>query len=292
MAKRVIGWWSGGVTSAVACKLSMALYGKKNVRIIFIDTGNEDDDTYRFMKDCEKWYGVDIETISAIGDKYGSIQDVWIKYKGMNFAHGAICSSELKREVRIRWQKDAKYDHQVFGFDMDEPKRARAMTINYPKSKPIYPLLMHGMSKEMCIEYLGNAGIQIPNAYSLGFRNNNCLKTGCVQGGIGYWQKMKRDMPGAFDAMAKMEHKLTELKGAPVTMCKNQSNKAKLSGNTLLFLKSHPKYPHVKTIDDVKGREPEPLFECNGFCGTNDLEDRSSTEGEINNQLDLWEEKY
>ena len=187
MAKRVIGWWSGGVTSAVACKLSMALYGKKNVRIIFIDTGNEDDDTYRFMRDCEKWYGVDIETISAIGDKYGSIQDVWIKYKGMNFAHGAICSTHLKRNVRIDWQKENDFDYQVFGFDIDEPKRARAMTLNNADAKPIYPLLMHGMSKKMCIDYLKVYGIDVPNAYSMGFRNNNCLKTGCVQGGIGYW---------------------------------------------------------------------------------------------------------
>lgn len=27
--------------------------------------------------------------------------------------------------------------------------------------------------------------------YKLGFTNNNCFGTGCVQGGIGYWQKVE-----------------------------------------------------------------------------------------------------
>ena len=55
--EKIIGWWSGGNTSAVACKIGIDLYGKENVRIVFIDTHNEDVDTYRFMKDCADWYG-------------------------------------------------------------------------------------------------------------------------------------------------------------------------------------------------------------------------------------------
>jgi hypothetical protein len=29
----------------------------------------------------------------------------------------------------------------------------------------------------------------------------------------------------------------------------------------------------------------EPLFECNGFCGTNELNERTSTEKEINFEM-------
>ena len=50
----VIAWWSGGVTSAVTCKICTDWFGAENVRIVFIDTNNEDDDTYRFMKECQK----------------------------------------------------------------------------------------------------------------------------------------------------------------------------------------------------------------------------------------------
>lgn len=52
----VIAWWSGGVTSAVTCKLCIDWFGVENVRVVFIDTHNEDEDTFRFLKECEKWY--------------------------------------------------------------------------------------------------------------------------------------------------------------------------------------------------------------------------------------------
>lgn len=49
--KKIICWWSGGITSAVACKTALDLFKDKNkCRVIMIDTGNEDEDTYRFNK--------------------------------------------------------------------------------------------------------------------------------------------------------------------------------------------------------------------------------------------------
>ena len=100
----------------------------------------------------------------------------------------------------------------------------------------------------------------------------------CVQGGIGYWQKVQRDFPDKFDAMAKVEHELTELKGEPVTMCKDQSK-----GGGLVFLKHNVKYPSIKDISMMKGREPKPLMDCNGLdCGVKDLDERNPTEKEIN----------
>ena len=60
----VIAWWSGGVTSAVTCWLCIQWFGLENVRVVFIDTHNEDDDTYRFMRECERWYGCTVERIS------------------------------------------------------------------------------------------------------------------------------------------------------------------------------------------------------------------------------------
>jgi len=286
--KQIIGWWSGGITSAVTCKIIIDIYGLKNCRFVFIDTNNEDEDTYRFKNDCEKWYGKEIETISRITalspDKrmdqktWESIEEIWLKNKSLNTANGAICSSELKRDLRKKWQKINTYDHQAFGFDIDEVKRAKSMSLNYPEAFPIYPLLMYAYRKKDCIKIIQQAGIEVPKMYKLGFLNNNCFKTGCVQGGIGYWQKMKREYPEKYEKMAAWEHKLTDLKGNPVTICKDQSNNAKdivneTGDKTLqrVFLKAHPSYPHLKDITEVKGREPEPMVECNGLCGINDL---------------------
>lgn len=188
--KKIICWWSGGVTSAVACYLAIKLYGIENCRIIFIDTFNEHLDTYRFKKDCERWYGIEIESITGIGGKYKKIQDVWFAYLSLNVATGAICSTDLKRLVREKWEKENPvFEHQVFGFDISEANRALSMKINNPHTKPIFPLLFHALTKKKCILELQMNFITIPLMYFLGFNNNNCFGTGCVQGGIGYWQK-------------------------------------------------------------------------------------------------------
>lgn len=289
--RKIVCWWSGGVTSAVACKIALDLFGGDNCSVIMIDTQNEDEDTYRFKDDCERWYNKPIRVITGIGDEYKSIQGVWEKHKSLNVATGAICSTKLKRIVRERWQEQNQFDYQVFGFEFDKKECNRALGLhkNHPKAKGIYPLLMMAYDKDDCLKIVQEAGIEIPRMYKLGFRNNNCFKTGCVQGGIGYWQKMQREFVDKFEAMAEMEHKLTALRGEPVTMLKDQGVESKaavdeagLKWKQFIFLKKHPQYPELKCIADMKPQEVKPLFECNGFCGINELNPKSETESEIN----------
>lgn len=284
MNKKIICWWSGGVTSAVACKLAIDLFGLDRCVFIMLDTKNEDDDTYRFKEDCEKWYGKEIIGETRIGVDFDSIEGVWDRYSSLNVAHGAICSTELKRTLRERVQKKYDFEYQVFGFEFDKAEfnRAKSMSMQHRDARGIYPLLMFGYDKKKCLEIVQEAGIEVPKAYSLGYHNNNCLKTGCVQGGIGYWQKRKIDDPESFYAMAEREHRYTKEKGKPVTMLKDQSKAAKDSGNTLVFLVKHPDYPELKCIDDFPQMKIEPLMECNGFCGVNDLNPRNETEKQIN----------
>jgi 3'-phosphoadenosine 5'-phosphosulfate sulfotransferase (PAPS reductase)/FAD synthetase len=285
MKKSIICWWSGGITSAVACKLAIDKYGVDNCRVIMLDTENEHLDTYRFLVDCEKWYGLPIDKLKS--SDYNNIQDTWYKHLSLNTATGAICSYMLKRRVREKWEKTNEYKHQVFGFEFDkkEINRAKSLELNHPQTKPIFPLIEDELNKDACLKYVKNAGIEIPKAYSMGFHNNNCLNTGCVQGGIGYWKKIQKELPELYDNMAKVEHDLTNSKGKPVTMLKDQTKSAKESGVELVFLKPHPQYPQHKCLDDMKGRKVKPLNECSGLCGINDLNERSETEQEIN-----WQE--
>lgn len=282
MKRDIIGWWSGGIASAVACKIAIDLFGKDRVRLLFIDTKNEDDDTYRFKRDCERWYGLPIETLT--NPKYADIREVWRKFKSLNVATGAICSTELKRAVREMWEEENKgqYSYQTHGFDIGEPERALAMALNYPNSNPIFPLLLHGISKNRAARIIIENGIYLPRAYRAGYRNNNCYKTGCVRGGIGYWQKRKREFPEATAEMGAIEHELTNAKGKPVTMLRLRRGKERYP----LFLYPHPDYPDLPCIDDVEGRPVKPLNDCNGYCAVGDLSRRSETEDEINdNQL-------
>lgn len=274
----VIAWWSGGVTSAVTCKLCVDWFGAENVRIVFIDTNNEHSSTYTFMHQCEKWYGVYIERISNLAFK--TIREVWYHYKSLNVATGAICSTTLKREVREKFQLTTKFSHQAFGFDTSELHRAKAMKLNHQDSRPIFPLIAEILSKQDCFKIIEKANdlftqLDIPEPYKMGYKNNNCFETMCVQGGIGYWQKVYREQPVKFQAMAIIEHELTDLRGEPVTMLRYKGKP--------LFLLHNDNYPKCQNIMQIEGiREPKPLLECNGFCGTNDLKRNKQTEREIN----------
>jgi hypothetical protein len=268
MKTRVIAWWSGGVTSALACWWALQTF--KNVAIVFLDTKNEDDDTYRFKRDCEALYGQEIETLTRLSanSEFRTIEDIWFKYLSLNVATGAICSSVLKREMREAYQNLNTDFAQVFGFDANEKKRHLNMRKNYPELNVISPCYEQGITKAGAVRRMLKLGVQPPRAYKLGFQNNNCLKTGCVQGGLWYWQKMKEEKHDEiFLPMARREHKLTDLKGEPVTICKDQGE-----GGGLVFLLPHPDYPHIKDISMMKGRAPKEdlAMECTGFCSTKD----------------------
>ena len=260
----IIAWWSGGITSAVTCKICIDWFGLENVRIVFIDTFNEHDDTYRFLSDCEKWYGKNIETICS--DKYSNIADVWYDNLSLNLNEGAKCSETLKIKVRQQFCKKNNFSHHAFGFDISEMNRAKNMLEKNYHLKPIFPLIANLLDKKTCLKIVNDANnmylsIEVPITYKLGYNNNNCFKTGCVKGGIGYWKKIQEDDIEKFNKMAKVEHDLTDAKGKPVTMLKDQSK-----NGGLVFLLPHPEYPEMKDISMMKGREVEPLMECNGFC--------------------------
>ena len=49
-------------------------------------------------------------------------------------------------------------------------------------------------------------GIELPEMYKLGYKNNNCI--GCVKAGAGYWNKIRVDFPHVFERMAQTEELL------------------------------------------------------------------------------------
>lgn len=42
-----------------------------------------------------------------------------------------------------------------------------------------------------------------PLMYDLGYPNNNCI--GCIKGGMGYWNHIRRDFPEVFESRSKLE---------------------------------------------------------------------------------------
>mgnify|MGYP000452915422 CR=1 FL=1 len=150
MENKIICWWSGGITSSVACKLAIDIYGIDNCRVIMIDTQNEHTDTYRFKNDCEKWYGQEIETIQ--NKKYEDHLDVVLSTRYVNGAGGARCTKELKKNVRFDFEKGNKIAAQVWGYEFEASEINRAIRTQeqYAYTNPLFPLIENKLSKNYC----------------------------------------------------------------------------------------------------------------------------------------------
>ena len=196
-----IGWFSGGVTSAVACKKTIEQ--GHELDIIYFETGAHHPDHKRFLKDCEDWYGQKIITMR--NQKYVDPIDVVLKDKYVNGPTGARCTLKLKKELRQKLETIMDYDFQVFGFEFEpkQIKRAERFEEQYPNAKAYFPLIESKLSKNDCFNLLTSHGINLPEMYKLGYSNSNCI--GCIKGGMGYWNKIRKDFPEMFNRMASAE---------------------------------------------------------------------------------------
>jgi hypothetical protein len=199
-----IGWFSCGVTSAVACKIALEQYEDVELYYMVIDSAHEDNE--RFIQDCEKWYGKKINRIQS--EKYKDQFDVIEKIKYVNGVNGSPCTLHLKKNVRYKIESEIDYDGQIFGFEFEKKEVNRAIRFSqqYPQAKPLYPLIDRKMSKSQCAELLLMNGIKLPKMYELGFHNNNCI--GCVKGGKGYWNHIRKHFPETFEKMSELEQKV------------------------------------------------------------------------------------
>lgn len=203
---KVIAWFSCGITSAVACKMAIEMYGKKNVLLYYIHIDTAHDDNKRFIADCEKWFDKKIEVVKS--HNYSDQFEVIEVNRFFNSPTGAKCTFLLKKKVRQKVEREHEGANQVFGFEYSKKEINRAVRFSqqYPHAKPLFPLIERMMTKEMCAELLLKSGIRLPKMYELGFQNNNCI--GCVKGGKGYWNMIRKHFPDTFQRMAELEKEI------------------------------------------------------------------------------------
>ena len=201
----ILAWFSCGATSAIACKMALQMYD--DVKVIYIETNSGHPDNMRFLKQCEFWFDHEIEIRQST--KYKDVDDVLLRAKYINGPNGASCTYHLKKEVRYQIEKEVgTWDGQVWGFDYCEREINRAIRFieQNPDTKPLFPLIENLISKEDALGMLKKAHIEIPMMYQLGYDNNNCI--GCVKGGMGYWNKIRKDFPERFKRMAEIEREV------------------------------------------------------------------------------------
>jgi hypothetical protein len=197
---RYLVWYSCGIASAVAAHITIC-EGHKDVEIAYCDTGSEHPDNQRFLAECEKLFQQGIVKLKS--DKYNDIWDVFDTGYLVS-PKGAMCTTQLKKKVRQKFQKWD--DIQVFGYTADERHRAERLIEQNPEINIYTPLIERNMTKQDCFDYFNRFGIKRPAMYDLGFNNNNCI--GCVKGGMGYWNHIRKHFPDVFDRMVETEKRL------------------------------------------------------------------------------------
>jgi hypothetical protein len=196
-----VSWFSSGVSSAVATKLCV----HEIDRIIYIHIEDQHPDTLRFIKDCEKWFGKEIEIIQS---PYKNVNNVVMTFGFVNSPWGAKCTEILKKRLRHDFENEHIRDEltYVWGFDSNENSRANSIFENMPHQKHKFPLIERGIGKKAAHEILNASNIKRPAMYEMGYNNNNCI--GCVKGGMGYWNKIRKDFPNVFSNRAQMEREI------------------------------------------------------------------------------------
>jgi len=238
---RVLVHFSCGAASATAASYAVEKY--PDCELIYCNTLKyEHPDNERFLYEISNWLDKDIKILNS--EKYADIYDVFDKTGWLIGPAGARCTQELKRNVRKKYQRDD--DIHILGLTYDEQERMALFEDNNPELKIDWVLDDNKVTKNDCYRIIKDTGIELPMMYKLGYNNNNCI--GCVKGGMGYWNKIRRDFPEHFDKMAKQERKMN------VAICKRYEGKKRIR----VFLDE---------LDPNAGRDvPMPDIECGVLC--------------------------
>lgn len=212
---------------------------------IYIDIDDQHEDSMRFIKDCEKAIGKEIQILRS--SQYRSVEECVLTAGAFMNRRSffAPCTNWLKKRVRKEWEtahKDCELTY-VWGFDATETTRMERIIEANPQAEHQFPLIEQGLSKkEVHGLFERTFDFKRPLMYDLGYPNNNCV--GCVKGGMGYWNRIRKDFPEVFEARAKLERRV---------------------GNTILKDKNSPIY--LDELDPNRGNMNTEVFpECGIMC--------------------------
>ncbi len=201
MKKYKVCWISAGISSFIAGYLA----GDVD-EWIYIDISDQHPDSLRFICDVEKIIKKKITILKS--QEFDSVEEVIKKYKYVNSPYGAPCTGMLKKAVRKKWENE-HLNYQltyVWGMDMEEKKRAESIVKNFPEFEHEFPLIDRHLSKQDAHALAERIGIRRPIMYDMGYHNNNCI--GCLKGGKGYWNKIRKDFPTVFQSRARLEREI------------------------------------------------------------------------------------
>lgn len=242
--KTITVWFSCGAASAVAAKKTIEKYGNDyEIMIVNNPVKEEHEDNRRFLRDVSEWLQHPIIEAKNINYPNASIAEVFDKVKYISGTKGAPCTRLLKKEARYQFEKNNIIDYHVLGFTIDEWQRQKKF--NERERDNALPVLISNLiTKEDCFKILHKSGLKLPEIYSYGFPNANCI--GCVKAtSPDYWNLVRNTFPGIFQQRAEQSRRI----GAKLVRVKGKR----------LFL------DELKSTDKGNGIKS---WECGIFCDT------------------------
>lgn len=204
--RRVVVGFSGGVTSAWCAGWALRTYPKDEVVLLFHDTKEEDEDTYRFLHEMAAKLN---HPITERSDGR-SVTELACDMGMLPNNRSAFCSRVLKAEQGQGYIDELKLlgvDKiiKVYGFSEMEPDRVQRHTamgwqMGFTAS---FPMIYTSTSKQEAADWCSCAmGVPLPSMYSWS-DHANCV--GCVRGGKAYWLAVKDNAPNVFQQRKEME---------------------------------------------------------------------------------------
>ena len=205
---KIAVWFSCGAPSAVAAKLTVDAYRWSNAEVLVCNNPvrEEGEDNRRFLRDEGEWIGQPIIEITHPQFPRASVEEVWDHEKAMVFPHGAPCTRILKRGARQLWERDHPIDWHVLGFTLEEQARHDRFVLT-ERSNVIPVLIDAGLTRAACFDIVRQAGLELPEAYRLGYPNANCR--GCCKAtSPTYWNHVRTTDPEVFESRAVQSRRL------------------------------------------------------------------------------------
>lgn len=223
---RHVVMFSGGVTSWLAARrLADGGLDPASMLLLFSDTKQEDEDTYRFLHEAAADIGARLEIV-ADG------RDVWQAFRDARFLGNTrvdVCSRLLKREPIARWLRDnasPDSDVLVYGMTWDEPHRIETVSERWKPWRTLFPL--NGppfLSKSQVLAAAKLRGLRPPRLYEMGFPHGNCGGA-CVKAGQSQWARLLDVMPERYAHHEAREAEFREFIGKDVSILRDATGGA------------------------------------------------------------------
>jgi len=200
--KKVLVFFSGGISSYLSAKRCCKKYGSENVTLLFTDVAMEHSTLYKFINEAASKLGCWMIILKDGRTPFDVFKDV--RWMG-NTRHDP-CSRILKRELSRDVVEDEYSDHILcIGFDWSEQNRIDGAIENWKYHELVFPMAdAPYLTKKEMMDEVEADGLEIPYLYKIGMSHNNCSGF-CVKAGQGHYAVLLRE-----DRKLYMQHEKKE----------------------------------------------------------------------------------